>query len=118
MEYVKKKSKEFVANFQWEQKITTTVNNFTVFSTNHRPDAILNLDNFRIGIEIKKGDGGTALRSGLGQCLLYSTEFDFILYLFVDITPNQNIRRSTEGQREKDIIEDLWNSHNVMFDII
>ncbi len=113
-----KKSKELVANFQWEQKLTTTVNNFTVFSTNHRPDAILDLDDFRIGIEIKKGDGGSALRSGLGQCLLYSTEFDFVLYLFVDITPNQNIRKSTEGQREKDIIEDLWNSHNVMFDVI
>lgn len=53
----------------------------------------------------------------MGQAL-YSTEFDFVLYLFVDITPNQNIRKSTEGQREKEIIEDLWNSHNVMFDII
>ncbi len=113
-----KKSKELVTDFQWEQKLTTTVNNFTVFSTNHRPDAILDLGDFRIGIEIKKGDGGSALRSGLGQCLLYSTEFDFILYLFVDITPNQNIQKSTDGLREKDVIENLWQSHNVMFDII
>ncbi len=113
-----KKSKTLVTNFQWEQKSTTTVNNFTVFSTNHRPDAILDLEDFRIGIEIKKGEGGGALRSGLGQCLLYSTEFDFILYLFVDITPNQNIQKSTNGSREKEIIEDLWQSHNVMFDII
>jgi hypothetical protein len=112
------KSKKIVANFQWEQKLTTTVNNFTIFSTNHRPDAILDLDDFRIGIEIKKGDGGSSLRNGLGQCLLYSSEFDFVLYLFVDITPNQNIHKSTKGQREKDIIEDLWNNHNVMFDII
>ena len=37
------KSKKLVSNFQWEQKLTTTVNNFTVFSTNHRPDAILDL---------------------------------------------------------------------------
>ncbi|MGU9957367.1 MAG: hypothetical protein ACNYPI_06980 [Arenicellales bacterium WSBS_2016_MAG_OTU3] len=99
-------------------KLTTTVNNFTVFSTNHRPDAILDLEDFRIGIEIKKGEGGGTLRSGLGQCLLYSSEFDFILYLFVDITPNQNIQKSTNGSREKEIIEDLWQSHNVMFDII
>ena len=113
-----KKSKQIVANFQWEQKLTTTVNNFTVFSTNHRPDAILDLEDFRIGIEIKKGEGGGTLRSGLGQCLLYSSEFDFILYLFVDITPNQNIQKSTNGSREKEIIEDLWQSHNVMFDII
>lgn len=112
------KSKELVANFQWEQKLTTTVNNFTVFSTNHRPDAILDLNDFRIGIEIKKGDGGSSLRNGLGQCLLYSSEFDFVLYLFVDITPNQNIQKSIKGQREKDIIDDLWNNHNVMFDII
>ena len=82
------KSKKIVANFQWEQKLTTTVNNFTIFSTNHRPDAILDLDDFRIGIEIKKDDGGSSLRNGLGQCLLYSSEFDFLLYLFVDITPN------------------------------
>lgn len=112
------KSKELVAGFQWEQKLTTTVNNFTVFSTNHRPDAVLDLDDFRIGIEIKKGDGGSALRGGLGQCLLYSTEFDFVLYLFVDITPNQNIQKSISGLRESDMIEYLWLRHNVMFDVI
>jgi hypothetical protein len=113
-----KKSKDLVSKFQWEQKLTTTVNNFTIFSTNHRPDAVLNIGDFRIGIEIKKGDGGSSLRSGLGQCLIYSSEFDFVLYLFVDTTPNQNICKSIEGQREKEIVENLWNNHNVMFDII
>jgi hypothetical protein len=113
-----KRSKKLVAGFQWEQKLKTTVNNFVVFSTNHRPDAVLEVGNFRIGIEIKKGAGGAALRSGLGQCLVYSTQFDFVLYLFVDVTPNQDIRNSTGGKHEKELVEDLWNSHNVMFDII
>ena len=54
-----KKSAELVASFQWEQKTTTTVNNFSVFSTNHRPDAVLDIEDFRIGIEIKKGDSGS-----------------------------------------------------------
>ena len=113
-----KKSSEYVTNFQWEQKLKTSVHNFTIFSTNHRPDAVLNLDDIRIGIEIKKGDSGASLRSGLGQCLLYSTEYDFVLYLFVDTTPNQNIQKSIEGEREKHIIDGLWKDNNVIFDII
>jgi len=114
----KNKNKKAVESFQWEQKLETTVNNFSVFSTNHRPDAVLSLDGIRIGIEIKKGDGGAALRSGLGQCVIYSSEFDFVVYLFVDTTPNENIKKSLKSDREKRIITDLWQNDNVMFDII
>jgi len=116
--FTETKSKKITEKFQWEQKTSTHVNNFSVFSTNHRPDAILNLDDFRIGIEIKKGDSGSSLRSGLGQCVLYGTEYDFVLYLFVDITPNQNIAKSVDGEREKLVIDGLWDNHNVLLDII
>jgi len=113
-----KKSAELAASFQWEQKKTTTVKNFSVFSTNHRPDAVLDMEDFRIGIEIKKGDSGTALRSGLGQCLIYGSEFDFAIYLFVDMTDNRNILKSLDGERERKIINDLWDNYNVKFDIV
>ena len=113
-----KKSNNAVESFKWEQKVTTTVNNFTVFSTNHRPDAVLDIGDIRIGIEIKKGDSGAALRSGLGQCVLYGTEYDFVLYLFVDITPNQNIAKSINGEREQEVVNGLWENHNVMLSII
>jgi hypothetical protein len=94
------------------------VKNFTVFSTNHRPDAILELEDLRIAIEIKKSEAGASLRSGLGQCIIYSSEYDFVIYIFVDITPNQNIRKSVDAEREKKIIDDLWQSHNVSFEIV
>ena len=113
-----KQSRLVQDNFRYESKTTNHVNNFAVFSTNHRPDAILEMDGLRICVELKKGDNGSSLRSGLGQCVIYGSEFDFTLYLFVDMTPNRNIKKSVDAEREKKIIDDLWDLHNVMFAIV
>lgn len=116
--YSNRKSKRIAEKFQWEQKLTIHVRNFTVFSTSHRPDAVLDMEEIRIGIEIKKGQDGASLRAGLGQCLIYSTEYDFVVYLFVDTTPNRNIKKSIEAKREQMIIKTLWEDHNVLFHIV
>jgi hypothetical protein len=117
--YSEKKAKHIVKNnFKWEQKKTTTVSTFSFFATNHRPDAELEFDNLRIAIEIKKGDNGLAIRSGIGQSIVYYTEFDFVLYFFVDTSPGNNIKSNCSGGKENLLIESLWNNYNIKFIVV
>lgn len=106
--------------FKFEQNTKTTVNNFSLFSTGHRPDGVLEIPNedLRIAIEIKKGDSGGAIRSGIGQAVVYSYEFDFVIYFFVDTTPGNNIKSSATGVKEDDLIQSLWDNYNVKLVIV
>ena len=113
------KAKEIALNkFSYEQDKNTTVTQFITFGTSHRPDAVLEIGDLRIAIEVKKGDIGSAIRSGLGQSLLYSYEYDFVIYFFVDTTPGLNIKSSMSGEKESHIIKSLWDNHNVKFVVV
>lgn len=105
-------------HFKYEQDTQTVVNHFSMFATQHRPDAILELDDLRIAIEIKKGDNGAAIRSAIGQSVLYSKEFDFVIVVMVDTTPGRDIKNSVSGKREHDIITELWDRNNTMFIVV
>jgi len=105
-------------NFAYEQDKNTTVKQFNSFGTSHRPDAVLELSDMRIAIEIKKGTNGSAIRSGLGQCVLYSEEYDFVIYMFIDQTPGLNIKNSVTGEKEQRIIDNLWKQDNVKFVVV
>lgn len=105
--------------FKWEQNVTTTVHNFSFMATNHRPDAVLDIKNhYRIAIEIKRGKDGSELRSGIGQSLVYSTQFDFVIYIFVDITSGYDIRNSVGAEKEKGLIDGLWEEYNIAFKVV
>lgn len=113
------KAKSLVdCNFVWEQKKKTTVHNFSFFATNHRPDAVMEIEKLRIALEIKKGDSGLAIRSGIGQSLVYSTQFDFVLYFFVDTSSGGDIRSSYTGEKELSLIDSLWKNYNIKFIIV
>jgi len=114
-ELVKQKAKNCLL---WEGDVTTTVNNFTVFGTQHRPDFVVKIDKLRVAVEVKKGESGHSLREGIGQSLVYSSEFDFVVYLYVDISKDKKIRDSMSGPREQELINDLWDSHNVLFKVV
>jgi len=117
--YNEKKANKIVdTQFAWEQKKKISVKNFPFFATNHRPDAQLVVDNLRIGIEIKKGDNGLAIRSGIGQSVVYSTQFDFVLYFFVDISKGFDIKSSTSALKEAELIKMLWDSFNIRFRVV
>lgn len=105
-------------NFSYEQDINTTVKQFCIFGTQHRPDAVLDLGDFRIAIEVKKGNNGSSIRSGLGQSLLYSHQYDFTIYFFVDTTQGLDIKSSVQGSKEQEIINQLWDSYNVKFIVV
>ena len=116
----KEKAQKIVRNdFAWEQNVNTTVNNFSFFATSHRPDSVLSVKNeLRIAIEIKKGDSGSELRVGIGQAIVYSTQFDFVIYFFVDVSPDNDIKSSVTGKKEKELINSLWNNYNIKFKVV
>jgi hypothetical protein len=114
-ELVKQKAKNCLL---WEGDVTTTVNNFTIFGTQHRPDFVVKIDKLRVAVEVKKGETGHSLREGIGQSLVYSSEFDFVVYLYVDISKDKKIRDSMGGVQEQELITDLWDNHNVLFKVV
>lgn len=113
-----KAEKIALKNFSYEQDSNTSVKQFITFGTQHRPDAVIDLGSFRIAIEIKKGTNGSSVRSGLGQSLLYSSEYDFVIFFLVDTTDGLNIKNSVTGEKEQNIISDLWNRYNVKFVVV
>lgn len=100
--------------FKWESDKNTTLNNFNRFGLNHRADATLEIDGFTIAIEIKKGN----LKEGIGQSLLYSSVYDFVIFIYVDYTPDFRVRDSILRKEEQDIINKLWDAHNIKIEII
>ena len=112
---VRQKAKECLL---WEGDVTTTVNNFTVFGTQHRPDFVVKIDKLRVAVEVKKGESGHSLREGIGQSLVYSSEFDFVVYLYVDISKDKKIRDSMIVKQEQELVGDLWEDHNVLFKVV
>ena len=114
-EVVKQKAKDCLL---WEGDVNTTVNNFTFFGTQHRPDFVVKIDRLSGAVEVKKGETGSSLREGIGQSLVYASAFDFVVYLYVDISKDKKIRDSMNGTQEQELINDLWDSHNALFQVV
>jgi hypothetical protein len=109
------KAKKFLI---WESNVTQTLNNMKLFGVSHRPDFLVLMDGMRIAVEIKKGKNGSSIREGIGQSITYSHHYDFVVYLYIDITEDKRILNSIDGEKESNIIADLWSHNNVMFDIV
>ena len=105
-------------NILWEGNKKTTVNNIVVFGVQHRPDMVIKDDDISIAIEIKKGDNGSDIRGGIGQSLIYSTTYDFVLYLFIDTSADKKILNSYNSEKESNLSIGLWDNYNIMFNIV
>lgn len=105
-------------DFASEEDPNTTVNNFMFMGVQHRPDFTIDLDGLNIAVEIKKGDSGQSIREGIGQSIVYNTNFDFTIYLFVDTSKDDRLKNAMGGLKETELRENLWEMHNVLFDII
>lgn len=112
----KSKAKERIQKaLKWEGNVNTTVNHILFMGTQNRPDMILEINGLKIAIEFKRGDKGSDLRSGIGQSMIYSTHYDFVLYLFVDISKDKRIVNARGGVNETEFVELLWNQFNIKF---
>lgn len=112
----KETAKEFVKkNLKWEGNVNTTVSHILFMGTQNRPDMILELNGLKIAIEFKRGQKGSDLRSGIGQSMIYSTHYDFVLYLFVDTSEDGKIKNAQGGVNETEFVDLLWNQYNIKF---
>ncbi len=110
-----KKAKDSIV---WEKHPKQTIPNVKLFGVHHRPDFVAYIDGMSVAIEVKKGDKGSGLREGLGQCLVYSTRYDFVIFLFIDISKSKKIVDSMVNDDEMAIVEDLWEHNNVLFNVV
>lgn len=102
----------------WESNINTTLHNMEFCGTYHRPDFKLNYDGLIVALEIKRGCTGEAIRSGLGQCLVYQTVYDFTICLFIDTSDDKHILKGSSSPTAVELFDSLWNNHNAMFVVI
>lgn len=102
----------------WEGNPTKSITPTKLFGVTHRPDFTIEIGSMRIAVEIKTDDSGSMIRSGLGQAIVYSTDYDFVICLLIDTSPDAAISKSVDCEIENDLIRTLWNDHNIRFVIV
>ena len=105
----------YFKNYKWEGDVNTTVNHILFMGTRNRPDMVVEMNGIKIAIEFKKGKTGADLRAGIGQSLIYATHYDFVLYLFVDISDDKKIQNAQGGVNELSLTGELWDNYNIKF---
>lgn len=103
---------------KWEGNVNTTVKNIQFMGTANRPDMTLESDGVSIAIEFKKGDRGASLREGFGQSLIYSTAYDFVIFMFIDTSDEGKIVNGSTAVSEQRFLQNLWDNFNVKFAIV
>ena len=106
--------------FFWEGDIKVTINHTRFLGAQHRPDFKIVIDDLRIAVEIKLGQIGQEVREGIGQSLVYvaSGDYDFAVFVFIDISADKKIRESLGEPKTQAFINTLWELFNVKFDVI
>ncbi len=103
---------------KWEGNVKTTVKNMHFMGTSNRPDMTVESGGVKIAIEFKRGDRGSALREGFGQSVIYSTAYDFVIYMFIDTSEEGKILNGSTAVTEQNFLENLWENFNVKFVIV
>ena len=103
---------------KWEGNVNTTVKNIQFMGTANRPYMTIESDGVTIAIEFKKGDRGSELREGFGQSIIYSTAYDFVMYMFIDTSLDGKIVNGSTAVNEQKFLQNLWDNFNVKFAIV
>ena len=97
----KEKAKEIVkSSINWEGDVNTTVSHILFMGTRNRPDMTIEMNGMKIAIE---------------QSMIYATHYDFVLYLFVDISDDKRIQNAQGGVNELSLTGELWDNYNIKF---
>jgi len=103
---------------KWEGNVNTTVRNIQFMGTANRPDMSVEIGGVKIAIEYKKGSRGSALREGFGQSLIYSTVYDFVIYMFIDTSEEGKIINGSTAVTEQNFLDNIWENFNVKFVVV
>ena len=115
----KSDAKELVKkSLKWEGNVNTTVHHILFMGTQNRPDMVLEMNGIKIAIEFKRGDKGSDLRAGIGQSMIYSTHYDFVLFLFIDTSEDKRIFNAPGGVNEQEFVRIMWDQYNTKFIVV
>jgi hypothetical protein len=103
---------------KWEGDVKTTVKNISFMGTANRPDMTVEVNGVRIAIEFKRGSSGSSLREGFGQSTIYSTAFDFVIYMFIDTSDEKKIVNGASSLMEQAYLKSLWDNFNIKFLVV
>jgi len=109
------KAEESVA---WEGDKKSVVHNMNLFGVQHRTDMEIKFNGLNIAVEFKKGHGGSSIRDLIGQSIVYSQVYDFVISLMIDTSPFKTLVNSVKGKNEQRIINQLWENNNVIMDFV
>ena len=101
--------------FYWEGQEGKYTNLKTEsFASRNYPDFIITSP-YMVAIEYKKSGSGSIVKHGIGQCMMHTLggEFDFVYCLIHDESDSKKIVKSTNNEKEKRIIQKIWDDYNV-----
>ncbi len=102
----------------WEGDKSVIINNTKLFGVQHRPDFVIRAEGVRIAIEIKRGEKGDVVREGLGQGLVYVSDYDVVIVLLRDTSKDKKIVDSLDSIAESELVTALWEIFNVKFEVV
>ena len=84
------------------------------FASRNYPDYIIT-NPYKIAIEYKKSETGSIVKQGIGQSVMHTLggEFDFVYCLIHDESQEKNILNSSNNDKEKMMINKIWEDYNI-----
>jgi hypothetical protein len=108
------------ASFYWEgQEGSFGQKRAMTFGARNYPDYIVTKP-YLVAIEYKKSASGGLIKQGIGQSIMHTLcgDFDFVYLLFHDQNKDKRIKKSIKSEKEKSIVDLMWNTFNVWIKII
>ena len=102
----------------WESDVGVTISNIQFFGVQHRPDFVVKAEEIKVAVEVKKGDSGSSIRDGIGQSLVYSSHYGFVVYLCIDISIDKKIRDAIHLPVESEMIKTMWDRFNIKLEVV
>jgi hypothetical protein len=100
---------------RWEGNTYNSVKPIHFMGIDSRPDMSLDINGVKVAIKFKKGNRGQELREGFGQSLIYSTVYDFVIYMFIDTSEDNRIINGAESVTEQRFLDNIWDNFNIKF---
>ena len=109
-----------IKSFYWEgQEGKYGKERTMTFGSRNYPDFIIT-DPYVVAIEYKQSSSGSTVKHGIGQSLMHTVceEFDFVYYLFHDQNKDKRIEKSIKNEKEKHILNKMWEDFNVLIKFV
>lgn len=111
----KEKAKTMI---KFDSSKTTGARNIQFMGTSNKPTLTVESSGVKVAIEFIKGNRGSDVREAIGQSMIYSTSYDFVIYVFIDSTDDNRIRNGSASITEHYFLNNLWDNFNVKFTLV